>query len=198
MVKLIGKKIINCAVFISGRGSNLKSILKYSKKKLSKINIKLIVSNNRNAQGVIFAKKSKINFIIINYKNINKAERKIFYHLKKYKIKYIFLAGFMKILSKNFINKFKNKILNIHPSLLPKYKGLNTHERAIKNKEKFSGCTIHFVNEKLDSGKIILQKKVKILKLDTPESLAKRIIKIENKLYPIAIYLVRQHLYKLF
>ena len=187
MVKLTGKKIINCAVFISGRGSNLKSILKYSKKKLSKINIKLIVSNNRNARGIIFAKKNKINFIIINYKNINKAERKIFYHLKKYKIKYIFLAGFMKILSKNFINKFKNKILNIHPSLLPKYKGLNTHERAIKNKEKFSGCTIHFVNEKLDSGKIILQKKVKILKLDTPESLAKRIIKIENKLYPIAI-----------
>ena len=187
MVKLTGKKIINCAVFISGRGSNLKSILKYSKKKLSKINIKLIVSNNRNARGIIFAKKNKINFIIINYKNINKAEKKIFYHLKKYKIKYIFLAGFMKILSKNFINKFKNKILNIHPSLLPKYKGLNTHERAIKNKEKFSGCTIHFVNEKLDSGKIILQKKVKILKLDTPESLAKKIIKIENKLYPIAI-----------
>ena len=187
MVKLTGKKIINCAVFISGRGSNLKSILKYSKKKLSKINIKLVVSNKRNAQGVIFAKKNKINFIIINYKNINKAERKILYHLKKYKIKYIFLAGFMKILSKNFINKFKNKILNIHPSLLPKYKGLNTHERAIKNKEKFSGCTIHFVNEKLDSGKIILQKKVKILKLDTPESLAKKIIKIENKFYPIAI-----------
>ena len=187
MVKLTGKKIINCAVFISGRGSNLKSILKYSKKKLSKINIKLIVSNNRNTQGVIFAKKNKINFIIVNYKNINKAERKILYHLKKYKIKYIFLAGFMKILSKNFINKFKNKILNIHPSLLPQYKGLNTHERAIKNKEKFSGCTIHFVNEKLDSGKIILQKKVKILKLDTPESLEKRIIKIENKLYPVAI-----------
>ena len=187
MVKLTGKKIINCAVFISGRGSNLKSILKYSKKKLSKINIKLVVSNKSNAQGIVFAKKNKIKFIIINYKNINKAEKKIFYHLKKYKIKYIFLAGFMKILSKNFINKFKNKILNIHPSLLPKYKGLNTHERAIKNKEKFSGCTIHFVNEKLDSGKIILQKKVKILKLDTPESLAKKIIKIENKLYPIAI-----------
>ena len=187
MVKLIGKKIINCAVFISGRGSNLKSILKYSKKKSSKINIKLIVSNKRNAHGIIFAKKNKINFIIINYKNIKKGDKKILYHLKKYKIRYIFLAGFMKILSKNFIKKFKNKIINIHPSLLPKYKGLNTHERVIKNKEKFSGCTVHFVNEKLDSGKIILQKKVKILKLDTPESLAKRIIKVENKLYPIAI-----------
>ena len=187
MVKLIGKKIINCAVFISGRGSNLKSILKYSKKKSSKINIKLVISNKRNARGIIFAKKNKINFIIINYKNIKKGDKKILYHLKKYKIRYIFLAGFMKILSKNFIKKFKNKIINIHPSLLPKYKGLNTHERVIKNKEKFSGCTVQFVNEKLDSGKINLQKKVKILKLDTPESLAKRIIKVENKLYPIAI-----------
>ena len=187
MVKLIGRKSINCSIFISGRGSNLKSIIKYSKKKSSKINIKLVVSNKRNAHGIIFAKKNKINSIIISYKNIKKAEKKIFYHLKKYNIKYIFLAGFMKILSKNFIKKFKNKIINIHPSLLPKYKGLNTHERVIGNKEKFSGCTVHFVNEKLDSGKIILQKKVKILKLDTPKILAKRIIKLENKLYPIAI-----------
>ena len=187
MVKLIGKKFINCAVFISGRGTNLKSILKYSKKKSSKINIKLVVSNKRNANGKNFAKKNKIKFIISDYKNIKKAEKKILYNLKKCEIKYIFLAGFMKLLSKNFIKKFKNKIINIHPSLLPNYKGLNTHKRAIVNKEKFSGCTVHFVNEKLDSGKIILQKKVKILKLDTPESLAKRIIKVENKLYPAAI-----------
>ena len=93
----------------------------------------------------------------------------------------------MKILSKNFIKKFKNKIINIHPSLLPKYKGLNTHKRVIKNREKFSGCTVHFVNEKLDSGKIILQKKVKILKFDTAVSLAKRVLIEENKLYPKAI-----------
>ena len=187
MVKLIGKNKINCAVFISGRGSNLKSILKFSKKNTSKINIKLIISNNRDATGLSYAKKDKINFKIINYRSIKKAEIQILNHLKRNNIKFIFLAGFMKILSKNFIRIFKNKIINIHPSLLPKYKGLNTHKRAIKNREKFSGCTVHFVNEKLDSGKIILQKKVKILKLDTPESLAKRIIKVENKLYPIAI-----------
>ncbi len=187
MVKLTGKKLINCAVFISGRGSNLKSILKYSKKKSSKINIKLVISNKRNADGIIFAKKNKVNFVIINYKSIKKAEKKILYNLKKYKIRYIFLAGFMKILSKYFIKKFKNKIINIHPSLLPKYKGLNTHERAIKNKERFSGCTVHFVSTKIDSGKMILQKKIKILKQDTPQSLAKRIIKVENKLYPMAI-----------
>ena len=93
----------------------------------------------------------------------------------------------MKILSNNFIKSHKGKILNIHPSLLPKYKGLNTHQRAIKNKDRYSGCTVHFVNSKLDSGKIILQKKVKILKKDNPNSLAKRILAQEHKLYPKAI-----------
>ena len=93
----------------------------------------------------------------------------------------------MKILSKKFIKNFKGKILNIHPSLLPKFKGLNTHQRAIENKEIYSGCTVHFVNSKLDSGKIILQKKVKIFKNETPKSLAKKILIQEHKLYPKAI-----------
>ena len=93
----------------------------------------------------------------------------------------------MKILSKDFISKFKGKILNIHPSLLPKYKGLNTHHRAIQNKEKYSGCTVHLVNSKLDSGKIILQKKVKLSKMETPSSLQKKILKDEHILYPRAI-----------
>ena len=187
MVKLIGKNKINCAIFISGRGSNLKSIFKFSKKKISNINIKLIISNKRNIPGIVFAKKNKINSKIINYKNTKDAENKILNLLKKNKIEFIFLAGFMKILSNFFIKKFGNKIINIHPSLLPKYKGLNTHERVIQNNEKFSGCTVHYVNDKLDSGKIILQKKIKILKDDTPKSLAERILKEENKLYPKAI-----------
>jgi phosphoribosylglycinamide formyltransferase-1 len=93
----------------------------------------------------------------------------------------------MKILSKSFINNFKGNILNIHPSLLPKYKGLNTHEKAIKNKDKYYGCTVHFVNSKLDSGKIISQKKVRIYKFDTPKTLAKKILTQEHKLYPVAI-----------
>ena len=93
----------------------------------------------------------------------------------------------MKILSSSFIKKFKGKIVNIHPSLLPKYKGLNTHQRAIKNREKYSGCTVHFVNSKLDSGKIILQKKVRIFKKESSESLAKKILKQEHLLYPRAI-----------
>ena len=93
----------------------------------------------------------------------------------------------MKILSKNFIKKFNGKIINIHPSLLPKYKGLNTHERVIKSKDKFSGCTVHYVTPRLDSGKIILQKKIKVSKLDTSASLAKKILKEEHKIYPKAI-----------
>ena len=97
------------------------------------------------------------------------------------------LAGFMKILSKRFINKFEGKIVNIHPSLLPKYKGLHTHKKVLINKDKFSGCTVHFVSEKLDSGKIILQKRVKVLNNDNIKKLEKRILKIENKIYPLAI-----------
>ena len=112
----------------------------------------------------------------------------------KNQIEFICLAGFMKILSKNFISKFKGKIINIHPSLLPKYKGLNTHQRVIKNKEKFSGCTVHYVNSKLDSGKIILQKKVKIFKKDNACTLAKRILKQEHIVYPKAILKIMANL----
>jgi len=93
----------------------------------------------------------------------------------------------MKILSKRIINKYKDRILNIHPSLLPKYKGLNTHERVIKNKEKYTGCTVHIVNSKLDTGKKILQSKIRIYKKDNEKSLAKRLLKVENKLYPKAV-----------
>ncbi len=187
MAKLIGKKKVSCAVFISGRGSNLKSIYNFSKKKDSKLNLNLVISNNKYAKGLRFAKKNKIVTKVINYKNKTRAEIKIIKLLNEYNITLICLAGFMEILSKDFIKKFKFIIINIHPSLLPKYKGLNTHERVIKNKEKYSGCTIHFVNDKLDSGKIILKKKVKLLRYDTPKSLAKRILVEENRLYPKAI-----------
>ena len=93
----------------------------------------------------------------------------------------------MKILSADFIKKFKGKILNIHPSLLPKYKGLDTHKRVLKNKEKYSGCSVHLVNSQLDAGKIILQKRVRVYKNDNPEALAKRILKQEHKIYPFAL-----------
>ncbi len=184
---LAGSKKIKTAVFISGTGSNLKSLIKFSNLKKSPISIDLIISNNYKAKGLIFGKIFNIKKKIINFKNISLAEKKILLELKKNKINFICLAGFMKILSKNFIKNFNGKILNIHPSLLPKFKGLNTHYRAIKNKEKFSGCTVHFVNSKLDSGKIILQKKVKLNKNETPKTLAKKILVEEHRLYPKAI-----------
>ena len=187
MVKLIGKIKLKTAIFISGRGSNLKSLYKFSKKKNSPININLVLSDNKNAKGLIFAKKKKIKISTINYSNKNIAERRIRILIKKNNIKLICLAGFMKILSKKFIRSFKGKILNIHPSLLPKYKGLNTHKRVIDNKEKYSGCTVHFVTSKLDSGKIILQRRLKIKKDDNERKLSSKILRIEHELYPKAL-----------
>ena len=187
MVKLIGPKKVRTAVFISGTGSNLKSLIKFSLKKVSPIEVNLIVSNNVKAKGLKFAKLYKIKKKVYNYDKKKISEKKILKDLKLNDIKLICLAGFMKILSKDFIRKFEGKILNIHPSLLPKYKGLNTHHRAIQNKEKYSGCTVHLVNSKLDSGKIILQKKVKLSKKETPSSLQKKILKHEHILYPKAI-----------
>ena len=187
MAKFIGKSKLNAAVFISGRGSNLKSLINSTKKKLSPIKIVLVVSNNKEAQGLNYAKINNIKNIVVIYKNKLKAEKKLLGALLKYKIRLICLAGFMKILSKKFILKFEGKILNIHPSLLPNYKGLNTHRRVIENKEKFTGCTVHLVNSRLDSGKIILQKKIKILRKDNENSLAKKVLKLEHQLYPRAI-----------
>ena len=187
MVKFLGNKKIQIAVFISGTGSNLKSLINYSLKNNNKIKIKVIISDNNKAKGLDFAKVYKIKKKIYQFKKKKVAEKKLLQFLREENIKLICLAGFMRILSANFIKKFEGQIINIHPSLLPKYKGLNTHERIIKNKEKFSGCTVHHVTSELDSGKIILQKKVKVLKSDTPKKLANRILKQEHILYPKAL-----------
>ena len=187
MIKYSGPKKIKTAVFISGTGSNLKNLIKFSKQRNFPISVDLIISNNAKAKGLIYAKNFKIKKKVFNFSNKIIAEKKILSLLFKSKIELICLAGFMKILSKSFIQKFNGKILNIHPSLLPKYKGLNTHAKALKNNDKYSGCTVHIVNSKLDSGKIILQKKVKIYKNDNIETLSKRVLKQEHKLYPAAI-----------
>ena len=181
------KKKINIAIFISGRGSNLNNLIKFSRKKNSPIVIKLVLSDNRIAKGLNYARKNKIKFKIVKYNNRNSSEKKIIKYLNKENIKLICLAGYMKILSGQFINDFRYKILNIHPSLLPKYKGLNTHERVLLNKDKYSGCTVHYVSKSLDSGKIILQKKIKISKNDTVDILSRKILKIEHEIYPKAI-----------
>ena len=182
-----GSNKIKTAVFISGTGSNLRSLIRFSKLKKSPISIEMIVSNNPKSKGLVFGKIYKIKKKIFNFKKQAMAEKEILQKLRQNKIKLICLAGFMKILSKNFVHNFRGHILNIHPSLLPKYKGLNTHEKVIKNKDSYSGCTVHFVTSKLDSGKIISQKKVKVYKKDTPKSLAKKVLVQEHKLYPKAI-----------
>ena len=187
MVKLTGLKKIKTAVFISGTGSNLKNLIKFSKIKNSPISIDLIISNTSKAKGLKFSNQFNIKRYVSSFKNYKVAEAKILNLLDKENIKFICLAGFMKILSKSFIKKFNGKIVNIHPSLLPKYKGLYTHIKAIQNKDEVAGCTVHFVTTKLDSGKIILQQKVKISKKDNSTSLAKKVLKLEHKLYPAAI-----------
>tara|TARA_B100000676_G_C17810683_1_gene697259 strand:+ start:177 stop:752 length:576 start_codon:yes stop_codon:yes gene_type:complete len=186
MKRFSGKKI-STAVFISGRGSNLKNLIKFSKKKISPINIDLVFSNNKNAIGLKYAKSEKIDIFCYDNKRFSILEKKLLRILRERKIKFICLAGFMKILTNYFIKEFKGKIINIHPSLLPKYKGLNTHRRVLENNELYTGCTVHFVSHKLDSGKIILQKKIKIYKKDNIKKLNKRVLLEEHKIYPKAI-----------
>ena len=186
MGNLFGKNKVLTAVFISGRGTNLKKLIQFSKTKNSPIKISLIVSSNSKAEGLKYSLKYKIKKYVVAINDGN-FEDKILKNLKINKIQFICLAGYMKILSKKFIKNFKGKIINIHPSLLPKYKGLNTHEKVIKNKEKYTGCTVHYVNDKLDSGKIILQKKIKIFKNDNPKSIKRRVLNEEHQTYFKAI-----------
>ena len=179
-------KIRSC-VFISGKGTNLESLIKSSRSYDFPIKIELIISNKKKAPGLKIAKKHSIPFKFFSSLNQKKFERKCLNELRKRKIKFLCLAGFMKILSKNFIKDFGYKIINIHPSLLPKYKGMGTHKKVLKNKDKYSGCTVHFVTPKLDSGKIILQKKILVDKKETESSLKNKVLKIEHSIYPKSI-----------
>tara|TARA_B100000686_G_C16177564_1_gene659340 strand:- start:30 stop:593 length:564 start_codon:yes stop_codon:yes gene_type:complete len=179
-------KIKTC-IFISGNGSNLLSIIKSSRDYSFPIKISLIITNNIKAKGICYAKKYNIPFKYFSSKNMRKFERNSLNELKRRKIKFLCLAGFMKVLSNNFIRHFNHKIINIHPSLLPKFKGINTHKRVLKSKEKYSGCTVHFVSPVLDSGKIISKKRVLIGKNETENSLKMKILEEEHKLYSQSI-----------
>ena len=187
MKKLNGKIKHNIAVFISGRGSNLKSIINYSSKRRTLYRVKVVISNKQKAAGLLIAKKKGIKSYYIDLTKSKKLGNKVLNILNKNNIKLVCLAGFMKILPKYFIKLYKGKIINIHPSLLPKYKGLNTHKRVIENNEKYTGCTIHYVNNFLDSGKIIFQRKIKITQKDNKRSVEKKVLKIEHKIYPKTI-----------
>ena len=173
-------------IFISGYGSNLKYLINNSRNKNFPIKISLVVSNNKKAKGLFHAKKNSIPYIIIDTKRRN-YENIILRELKKYKISLICLAGYMKIISKKFLKAYGKKIINIHPSLLPKFRGLNTFKRVLENKEKKTGCTVHFVNEKLDSGTKIIQKSFFIDKEDNEEILKKKTQELEYRAFSEAI-----------
>ncbi len=173
-------------VFISGKGSNLKNLIIRSRDNIFPVKISLIICNNKKAYGVNYAKKYKIPYIIVNT-SARLYENKILFYLKKYKISFICLAGYMRIISKNLIKHYQKKIINIHPSLLPKFKGLNTFSRMIKNDEIKAGCTVHYVNEKLDSGSTIIQKPFYINQNDDEKTLKTKTQKLEYKALPESI-----------
>jgi phosphoribosylglycinamide formyltransferase 1 len=176
----------NTCIFISGQGSNLKNLILRSRDNNFPINIKLIICDKKKANGIIFAKKNSIPYLVINAKLRNQ-DNQILQILKKNKITFICLAGYMKIISRNLIKKFGKKIINIHPSLLPKFKGLNTFARILKNNEKRTGCTVHYVNEKLDSGHIISQKSFDIDSHDNEQTLKQKTQNLEYQVFPEAI-----------
>jgi phosphoribosylglycinamide formyltransferase 1 len=176
----------NTCVFISGQGSNLKNLIHRSRDSSFPISIKLIITNNKKANGIIYAKKNSIPYLVINTK-LRNYDYIILQTLKKYKISLICLAGYMKIISKKFIRNFDKKIINIHPSLLPKYKGLNTFARVLHEKEKETGCSVHYVNEKLDSGYIIARKSFYINSNDNIKTLKQKTNNLEYKVFPEAI-----------
>ena len=176
----------NTCVFISGKGSNLKNLIFHSRDNSFPIKISLVISSNKKAYGITYAKRYRIPYIFVNTK-LKNYENKILKNLKKYNISFICLAGYMRIISNNLIKNYKKKIINIHPSLLPKFKGLNTFSRMLKNKEKKAGCTVHYVNEKLDSGNTIVQKNFIINSEDDERILTDKTQKLEYKAFPEAI-----------
>ena len=178
-------KIKTC-IFISGRGSNLKNLIINSRDSNFPIKINLVICNNKKAFGIHYAKKYNIPYVFINTKNKN-YENKILSYLKKYKISFICLAGYMKIVSEKIVNIYQKKIINIHPSLLPKFKGLDTFSRVLNSKEIKTGCTVHFVDKKLDNGDIVTQKKFFINSNDNVEDLKRKTQKLEYRAFPEAI-----------
>ena len=182
--------ITKLAVLVSGNGSNLQSIIDSINLGEISAKISLVISNVENAYALTRAKKENLNHVFLDHKKF--FSRESFDHeigelLIKHEVDLIVLAGFMRILSKSFIKKFNKKIINIHPSLLPKYPGLKTHEKVMKNKDKYHGVTIHLVDEGLDSGPIIAQAKFKTSKYKDIDSLIIKIHSVEQKLYPLIL-----------
>ena len=173
----------NLAILISGRGSNMLNIVEACNNKTLSSKVKIVISNNKNSSVLTKVEKKGIKTKIIHENQINKFEKKLSQTLHEEKINFVCLAGFMRILSKGFLCNWEKKIINIHPSILPAFKGLNAVKKALEKKVKYTGCTIHYVDKGVDTGEIIDQRIVKVLKTDNEERLAKKILKEEHILY---------------
>ena len=189
--------MLNLAILISGRGSNMEAILKTIRKKKIPANPAVVISNKPNAKGLRIAKNLGVKTEVVDSQDFKgdrvEYDKKIIKVLEKYGVTpengLVCLAGFMRIISPEFIRKYKNRIMNIHPALLPAYPGLYAQKQALEGGAKYSGCTVHFADEKVDHGPIILQSVVKIKDDDTEQSLSKRILAQEHKIYPEAVRL---------
>lgn len=186
------KRILPIGVLVSGRGSNLQAIIDAINKGNLSAEIKIVINNNADSQAIVRANEHSIpTEILLNKSFSSKSEydKKLIDILNKNGVDLVVLAGFMRIMTNDFIKAFPMKIMNIHPALLPSFPGLNVQKKALEYGVKFSGCTVHFVNEGVDTGPIIIQAAVPIYDNDTEETLSKRILKEEHKIYPMAIQL---------
>ena len=177
-------------ILISGRGSNMRSIIEAIDAQQIDATVSAVISNRPDAAGLDYAKAQSIATAVVDHKAFSDREsfdKALAEGIDEYKPDFVILAGFMRILTSGFVEHYRNKLINIHPSLLPKFKGLNTHQRAIDAGEKEHGASVHFVTAELDDGPVIMQAKVNILADDSAESLAARVLDQEHQLYPAAI-----------
>jgi phosphoribosylglycinamide formyltransferase 1 len=191
--------VLKLAILISGRGSNLRSILRaIETRTLTGTYVKVVISNNPQARGIAIAKHFNIATEILSPSGLRgwSYDKRLVSLLEKYDVSpsngLVCLAGYMRVLSPEFVAKYKMRIINVHPSLLPSFPGLRAQKQALEYGVKVSGCTIHFVDEKVDSGSILLQRSVRVLDSDSEETLSKRILAQEHKLYPQAIRLIAE------
>ncbi|MAZ02724.1 MAG: phosphoribosylglycinamide formyltransferase [Sneathiella sp.] len=186
---------LKVAVFISSRGTNMQSLVRACQTPDFPAEIACVLSNNLEAAGLKFAADNSIPTRTIDHRDFETREAfeaEITSYLEDLQIDLICLAGFMRLLTEEFVNRWRDRILNIHPSLLPAFKGLHVHERAIESGARFTGCTVHFVRPEMDNGPIIAQAVVPILEKDTPDELAARILEQEHRIYPLALKLVAE------
>lgn len=191
----MSKEKLAVGILISGRGSNMASLIEAAEAADYPARIACVVSNRPDAKGLETARAKGIAAVVVNHKDFaDKAafETAVTAALEENGVEFVCLAGFMRLLSPHFIDRWHNRLINIHPSLLPAYKGLHTHARALADGVKLAGCTVHFVRPAMDDGPIIAQAAVPVLSADTPESLAARILTAEHKLYPLALRLVAE------